>query len=143
MPQLQGEADLDVWDHPFMQQQVVSGQLAALPNDAIDPPPPDALIPRTPRRIGTPARLIAATNPNPLSSNRRPGHRLRRVARSVQIVIERCGLQDRARRRSGAHELRCDEVEKWSLPRQDDAAFRDEIGRLQQRLRRPRRHDAG
>jgi len=41
VPQLQGEADLDVRDHPFVQKEVIGGELAALPDDTVDPPLPD------------------------------------------------------------------------------------------------------
>src|SRR5207244_6632617 len=45
MRELQAEADLGVGDHPFMQEQMVGGDLAALPRDAFDPPPPECAQP--------------------------------------------------------------------------------------------------
>jgi hypothetical protein len=90
-----------------------------------------------------PARFAAKIRPNPFANSRRPGQTLSKLPRGREVILQRRRFEQRYRRRAGARELRRDEVEERSLSRQHGAAFRDEVGRFHQDLRRAGPHDAG
>jgi hypothetical protein len=143
MPQLQGEAHLNVRDDAFVQKQMIGSELAAVPRDALEAALPDRTQPAHP----APDRNAGASDREDQTQSFRqdPAARpdLVELPRRREMILPWRRLEQRNRRRAGACELRGDEVEKRSLASQHGAAFRDEVGRFQQDLRRAGRHDAG
>ena len=128
VPQLQGEAHLDVRDDAFVQKQMIGSELAAVPGDALEAALPDRAQPAHP----APDRDAGASRREDQTQSFRQHPTARpdavELPRRGEVILQGRRLEQRNRRRAGARELRRDEVEKRSLSRQHGAAFRDEIG---------------
>ena len=143
VPQLQGEADLHVRDHALVQKQMIGGELAAVPGDALEAALPDRAQPAHPapdRDAGAPQPRKSDPIPWPASDGPARPRRAAAPRRGNSPAASSRAARSAARRRGRAAPR---EIEKRSLSGQHGAAFRDEVGGLQQDLRRAGGHDPG
>ncbi len=140
MLQLQAKADLRVGDHPFVQKQMVGGDLAAVPGDRLQPASAERAQPahRAPDRDAGMPDTNDRRQPLGQQMPAGPG-RADPPGGGVVIGVRR-GFEHCRRRRAGARELKRDQIEEWPLPGQHRPPFGHEVGGLEENLRGADRH---